>query len=326
MRILAILLVSLSFSPAMAEDCSGRDLSAELGPVRDQGNIGWCYANAAADLLSFRYRKELKEARLKLERITNPQATIDDIGVVQISAVHAAITYNRVFAWDPEKEGGYVREATWGAKHFGMCLSDLDLEFARGSSMKDALYQVNEIKTVYDAKSAEFPLKLERLIGPGGKFEGVSQSRLMEVLANSSTDNFPKRFANLLCGARAFPKPFEVDTENNKNAWYETDTPMETLEKQITNNNVVAISYFANFLTDPEGRKEGAHASVIVGRRKNTETGKCEYLIRNSWGSSCDGYRAPYNRLDGYYCQNGHIWVEADTIRANLMAVTHIKD
>jgi hypothetical protein len=61
-RLMMIAIGALAFGiPALvqAEGCSFRDVSVEIGPVRSQGDIGWCYANAAADLLSFHYRNEL---------------------------------------------------------------------------------------------------------------------------------------------------------------------------------------------------------------------------------------------------------------------------
>ncbi len=67
------LLLSLSLSLigqiVLAGDCSTKDMSAELGAVRSQGNIGWCYPNTAADLISINSEKigmELKPRQFLL--------------------------------------------------------------------------------------------------------------------------------------------------------------------------------------------------------------------------------------------------------------------
>ena len=41
------------FSNANERDCSTLDFSSRLGPIRDQGYVGTCYAHAAANLVSF---------------------------------------------------------------------------------------------------------------------------------------------------------------------------------------------------------------------------------------------------------------------------------
>lgn len=40
-------------------ECSPVDYSGDLGPIRDQGNIGWCYGYAATDLLSFQLKQRI---------------------------------------------------------------------------------------------------------------------------------------------------------------------------------------------------------------------------------------------------------------------------
>lgn len=53
------------------------------------------------------------------------------------------------------------------------------------------------------------------------------------------------------------------------------------------------------------------HDSLVIGRRKNPRTGKCEFKVRNSWGSSCRAYSPDWQ------CQYGNIWIDADTIGQN---------
>ena len=49
--IFSIALLSSVYS--LAGDCDPVDFSAEMGPVRNQGKTGWCYAFTAADLIGF---------------------------------------------------------------------------------------------------------------------------------------------------------------------------------------------------------------------------------------------------------------------------------
>jgi hypothetical protein len=58
----------------------------------------------------------------------------------------------------------------------------------------------------------------------------------------------------------------------------------------------------------------GPHASVVIGRRMSH--GRCEFLIRNSWGSGCEGY--PWD------CEKGNIWVDSEKLAANTIKLTWI--
>jgi hypothetical protein len=53
------------------------------------------------------------------------------------------------------------------------------------------------------------------------------------------------------------------------------------------------------------------HMSLLIARKQ--ENNKCYYLIRNSWGSSCDTYAKT-----GWECKNGDTWVDEDTVASNL--------
>lgn len=72
---------------------------------------------------------------------------------------------------------------------------------------------------------------------------------------------------------------------------------------------------------DRPGKFDG-HVSVVVGRRK-TEAGKCQLLIRNSWGYACE------NRLDGrkpyaWDCEAGQIWVDEEALANNAYWVSYL--
>lgn len=90
----------------------------------------------------------------------------------------------------------------------------------------------------------------------------------------------------------------------------------ELLDKP--NPQPVAIAYCSDVLDNKEkksidksGKRNdctGPHVSVVVGSRKQ-ESGKCEYLIRNSYGTSCNGYDWP--------CEEGQIWVDGEALGSN---------
>lgn len=99
----------------------------------------------------------------------------------------------------------------------------------------------------------------------------------------------------------------------------------------------IAISYCSKMLRDknykgtvvhpdksfggqkvPKSKDCGPHASVIIGKKKIE--GKCNYLIRNTWGSGCDQY--DWKCKMNAYGEAVGIWVPEDALFSNLMSYT----
>jgi hypothetical protein len=94
--------------------------------------------------------------------------------------------------------------------------------------------------------------------------------------------------------------------------------------------SIPTISYCPNVLSAPGAREVqwsrkqgqftcfsgGSHASVVVGRRPGARGG-CEYLVRNTWGTSCNQYAYP--------CQRGEIWVPANELFENTYGVSWLE-
>jgi hypothetical protein len=59
----------------------------------------------------------------------------------------------------------------------------------------------------------------------------------------------------------------------------------------------------------------GAHAVLIIGRRKNPTTGTCQYLLRNSWGTSCNN---PFSTDVECEQGKGNIWIDANSLASNI--------
>jgi hypothetical protein len=69
--------------------------------------------------------------------------------------------------------------------------------------------------------------------------------------------------------------------------------------------------------------KHGLHGSTVVGRRFNSRTKSCEYLVRNSEGPSCAEYGLECDRTAGgepcpagRQC-GGQVWVPSELLTSN---------
>lgn len=127
-----------------------------------------------------------------------------------------------------------------------------------------------------------------------------------------------------------------------KNRISESNDITKIIQARLSRSNPqpIAISYCAAVLTDqtykgfermssssllgwkgdivPKSQRPdcGNHASLVIGQRMNG--GKCQFLVRNSWGSSCAGYSWP--------CQNGNIWIDSDRLAENIYKLSWLGD
>ena len=103
----------------------------------------------------------------------------------------------------------------------------------------------------------------------------------------------------------------------------------------MPNPQPVEINYCANVLSDPAYRGRTwrkivywpasdcrHHSSLVIGRRwkaTSATTGRCQLLVRNSWGTSCNFYPAPVE------CDSGNIWVDADALAGNISRISYLE-
>lgn len=105
----------------------------------------------------------------------------------------------------------------------------------------------------------------------------------------------------------------------------------------LKNRSVKGVSLSG--LLDDDTCKDNVHASLIVGRRllSYNDGGKvkkiCQYLVRNTQGSSCNGYEddpdALPNKSGGEKpktCESGQVWVDEDALLRNTAELFHLGD
>lgn len=110
-----------------------------------------------------------------------------------------------------------------------------------------------------------------------------------------------------------------------------TDAMRSRLDAVLREGQVPEISFCSEFLKESTYRgggknlwdtftksQCGAHSVVIGGRRWNQKKNRCEYLIHNSWGTSC----GPYSRE--WECEKGRVWVDADALAWNVGMIGRI--
>ncbi len=288
------------------KNCSTVDLRGpDLGPVRNQDTVGWCFGFTAADLVSYRIKK-------------------------RVSAIDVSITFYNKMKEMPrdailsQTGGGQSMSALESSIQDGFCAeSDLpseDYVFPKNCGQAGGQQIADIIKSIEKMHDAHEKVTTTcQLGGIPSVFKNLSADEIQKVL------NAPK--------LSAFQMILELQNQNCKNRikpdkklrmrgglrdGYDT---LLDIDAQLNKSNPVSYNYDANFLLPPSERSGIAnHYSSIVGRRFDKKTNSCQYLIRNSWGRSCNIYPPP---LDSQ-CEEGNIWVDEETIGKSVIGIHYL--
>lgn len=287
--------------------CEKKDLRNEtLGATRDQDSIGWCYAFTGADLLSYKIGKKVSASDVSLNYASG---WTKDLGV----------TLGRS---ETSYEGGRIEGALDIMKEKGICLEkDFRSDDMAGGSLRNMIDTVDKAKKTYQKGQPICD------IGQGASaelFPNINMNDYSEILDRSSRAEFLTELQQKSCGKRESVSNIEVIHENaGLNNLSDQKKLTEMIDAQLDKNNISGIGYDASPLVSSQFERPGGerymHASIVVGRRFNEKSNSCEYLIRNSWGKSCGGYRSPLE------CEEGNVWVPKEDLMKGLINVTYIK-
>lgn len=336
---ISVLISSLLFSQgALAQEsaCGDKDISAELGDVRTQGNMGWCFANTAADLLSFKFKKQWNN--------------------FQASAIWIALGYNyKENSSDPgsyifNDDGGDISYAISYASEFGYsCPRQLDNILVTGGfnlKLKQKLHTVEHIKKLFDKKNASAADLAEytdyiSLLRSSSSILGQLSDHQLTAALSLNINLAVVELAKQVC--QPFQLPMSLDRHKDLRRYYKKQTyyyddvlnaqvnttpPLiDLLDRQLNSDNVVGVGYVGN-LIDTNPNQAGGHASVIVGRRLRNNI--CQYKIRNSWGPGCTEIVAGkkvsrYGKKVVECIEDGHVWVTRSDLKATLLSITYLR-
>ncbi len=312
MKSLGFILVLWFLTPfsarAQSSHCQTVDLRADFGPPRSQGNVGWCYANTAADLISHHYRKELKEP---------------------VSAVDIALNFNYFWTAENFREGGFIFLALDLAMRTGSCPASLDqVLFGKGTkhTLKDKIHFILDLKDRLDKGQDEYVRKAIEASQKAGSI--LKQERvfdIMTVMSLSTPGNVLGKLAQMICKGQRHQ--FSHRAKIGWSSVYTGSTRhrlLNRLNEQLDQKNPVGIAYYAGFFDSATAPKSGAdrHMSLVVGRKFDSQSNTCEYLVRNSWGTRCTGYK---NSILKDKCESGNIWVDEITLKKYIYGITFLE-
>ncbi|PIK16128.1 hypothetical protein [Halobacteriovorax sp. JY17] len=296
---------------------------------RNQDSIGWCYAFAAADLIGHKIGKK-------------------------VSAVDIANSFNEGSLSDifgsneTNMEGGFASDAANSALKRGLCLeSQLPSDDYKFSTDSNLMKEYQRMEKIYESfrkrtteaglvfgqndlkgtryrravSSFEQDLVCNRIEGEFNVlFPSVNAQSLMTILKRSSSANdFIDNLVAKSCKNRI---------RNSQNLKFEssgmltsTNSMVNTINKKLESGDIVGVNYKASSLSNLlDYDEDSRHASIVVARRFNKNTGSCEYLIRNSWGRTKGSSYDSRTNSGG-----GNHWMPEEYLRESMHGVSYVK-
>ncbi len=278
--------------------CSTIDLRNDFSlQMRNQGDLSWCYAHASADYLQY------------IHRIP-----------VQISAADIATHYNqrrwpRLVRWligGRVPETGFARSAMYDIYEIGYCpethfpsevwtkriLNGAQAGTVQTVSIKTGIEELHRlaegVSQGFYRNASDFPYAFE--------FQGMTQQEFIEaVMVNP--ENVLNEVRSAACDRYRIPfamVPNEIQMEfKGKNTFAQINRVLERRQP-------LTIDFFYGFLENANDYAysiSDLHTTLLMGRRYDANTGECQYLIKNSYGTSCQEYDRRH------HCENGYVWV-----------------
>ncbi len=336
-RLIVAILFFLILKQAFAADdpagCGNVTLDiSKLGQPRNQSDVGWCYAFAAADMASFYLGQRVSAVDVAAKYNSRNPVTGYISTDTDLSGSSSSFSEtSNVIA------GGFVGSAIVQANERGFCNESLvrspEFQGTKNLDQKLSSYTTNIYKLNRALRGEDGPLTMR--ICENGKaslsaiFPSTNLGDLIRVLKKYDSDSSWGKMTDLACmGKRKFlPKNLSIHVNNNTK---DPSSMISDIDRKLNSRDIVGIGYdyvhlvrdsttnwFVNFFTPR--MPAGGHASTVVARRFNSATKECEYEIRGSNGAYCD----PHFTKD--QCANGYYWVNRANLKNNLISVDYLQ-
>jgi hypothetical protein len=309
-------LVWAGFTPTAETQCSQLDLRNEyLGSVRNQQQVSWCYAFTAADMLNHAYQIPQK-----------------------ISAADVALGYNRTLLArlmhqmrrredrQTPHETGLNKIALQEMLKNGYCLeevlpSEAWIRFSRKGKqwirervpLKKAML---EIAALHHRRKELRPGNLPFYYA----FENIDAEGFLDLLQNYPITQFYSQLRKAVCREKrqqfVYREQVKMVLKNS--------SIFRRISDQLERGRLVGLDYDSRILHDRTHRGvklSELHTSSIVARRWNQLKQSCEFLVRDSYGSSCGTRYDPT-----YECDEGNIWLSESLVYPNMTSIVYLRD
>ena len=285
---------------------------------RNQDSIGWCYAFAAADIVSA------------------------EVGV-PISAMHVSTNYNELFdksflhrtfkrinnkfrpptsedEYFPIEEGGYAEFAIRSMSKKKFC-SEEDFPFDQSYSKQtlSMIWKLEEAKKYIAETEATEEVACQLVnfnLGIGG-LQTMDIAPITKILTEKSINETLQKVAEIKCKENPIEVPkLNIKTIYNPRTKLGVNRYFSHVNKSLESGKPIYISYHSADFRESEGED---HASIVTARRWKND--RCEYKVRNSWGKTC----AVYKKDIDCNLAEGSFWISDEQFRKSVKSIHYVQ-
>lgn len=270
--------------PLTQAECGAKDFGPQLGPVRNQEKAEWCWAMTGADLIGY---------SLGLGR----RQQISAVDLIQSCAQFSPAKL-------PKPEGPLEEEhyrnidldqakgvEEWRKENKGARLVDL-----KGYSLY-ATFCFNQRASF----CSEPDLPAKDFLHSEMKFGDPEFEKLR---AEKCGKQIPVR--TLYTDFRRFKPGSNSSVAQMVAAWFRLNSP-------------VSVAYRKSFFLEKEKGGAGPdHESIVTAMRWGA--GACEFLVRNSWGDECKGFRKEFRDR----CTGQGTWLSEKELKNSVFLAVRI--
>ncbi|WP_413291270.1 hypothetical protein [Bdellovibrio sp. HCB337] len=282
-----------------SKTCTNIDLRDKSGPVFNQGTDGWCYAFTVANMVSYRIDQQVSAAGVAFAYADNEFYDLFRmVGVTQDLITNIGFT---TFSFRAAKAKGFCLEKDLPSEGFKGIYTNVPLA---------ALDRLGKKALRSEIAREEFITKARAL------FPNLSKEQFIETLKKSNRATYLTSLVNKNCSNRIRTDDLEMTFFTKTN----TKKFGHKIDELLSKKTPVEIGYNADFFVDAYSPTGTAyHSSLLVGRRMNTKTGQCEYLLKNSYGKEWRP-ESPEFEADG-----GHAWIPKSRMIEATRNASYIK-
>lgn len=311
--------------------CKPEDLRSKLPPIRNQDSLGWCVSYVIADLVGYKYGKHLSAVDVSLSNIHETSYKEPPYWKKLLGSY---FSYFREPKLIPEQNSEAssskskdIKNVFADAKARGFCYeADVpSTDFKYSTEVHNFYVAFKELEVLQcelnKNQKIDMPcFKCEKNNFADKIFPRLNNQQFVNILKSSSKNEILKSLADASCKNRFFmPKSAELE-HVHLTTIRDKILGLEKINEQLLNKNIVGILYHSTILRNPEAPFDGKHASSLVGRRWNAKTKSCEFLLRNSWGKTCN-----YN--PAYTCEpGGYLWIPQGDLIHGTFGFEYIKN
>jgi hypothetical protein len=304
--LLAIPTLAHAYYPSSESSCSAVDLRNEtLGSVRNQGEISWCYAFTAADMLAHTFEKFERISAADIALNYNQSLIGTVMGGVYPSGTPHETGFNKVALKRAMKEG-YCPEDIFPSESWTKVTPDGEEKILMPQAMKE-IAQLHKKRDSLTLNNLPFHIA----------FKNVGPQEFLTLIKSKKLTTFYKKLRHQVCENDRMP----YDARWKTKMVFRNPRVFSRLSEQLERGRPVGLDYDSRILKDELHRGvklSELHTSSVVGRRWNTEKKSCEYLIRDSYGAQCTRYD------ESYECQDGNVWLNESQIYGNMTSIVYM--